>query len=836
MKYIIGTRGSKLALTQAETVCSKLAGAYPEHEFEIQVVKTTGDLILDKPLHELGDKGVFVKEIEEKLLSGELHIGVHSMKDMPAAPASGLMFTKPWKREDPRDVLILREKQSLEELPEGAVIGTGSKRREFQLKRLRPDLQVVGIRGNVGTRLRKMEEEKLDGILLAAAGLHRLSMQDQITQYLEPKEMVPAPAQGILALEIREGEETLRFMLDALSDEETALAAEGERGFLEQMGGGCHAPVGALLQKETGGAYKLRVMFGNETGTKLVCTAVSGSSPTELAMLAAKQVRQAMAGTVTLVGAGPGDPGLITVKGLRELREADCIVYDRLAAPEFLEVAKPGCEKIYVGKASSSHTMKQEEINQLLVQKSMEYEKVVRLKGGDVYVFGRGGEEGLYLQEHGVPFQVVPGISSSIAGPAYAGIPITHRGKALGFHVVTAHDQNDELAGINFQAMAESKETCVFLMGLSKVGEIAEKLIEAGMPKGTGIAVVSKATTPGQKTCVSDLAHIAEEVEQAGLTSPALIVAGEVVSLRESLNFFENRPLFGKRYLLPKIGAKPTKLKELLQKQGAAVDEIQVGAIERVKRRFEVDGLSSRRKVVYIGEEKAYFYQDRKQTAASAGREEAVCHADNPEEMPAENLAEVDWLVFTSKNGVESFFGNFWENGLDMRSLAEVQVAAIGGKTAESLESFGIYPDLIPHEFNSDALAEALKEVMFGTETVWYLKGGNADSHLKEALEDYCECKELVVYENRPVALEKEGLSPIGDYDGVIFTCASSAERLAEAVGTDWGTCKAYSIGPKTTICLERIGVAQAIEADKATYEGLAACICRDTKEHTYLQ
>ncbi len=858
MKYIIGTRGSKLALTQAETVCSKLAETYPEHEFEIQVVKTTGDLVLDKPLHEIGDKGVFVKEIEEKLLSGELHIGVHSMKDMPASPAPGLMFARPWKREDPRDVLILREKHSLGELPEGAVIGTGSKRREFQLKRLRPDLQVVGIRGNVDTRLRKMEVEKLDGVLLAAAALRRLSMQDKITQYLEPEEIIPAPAQGILALEIREGEPALQSMLDALSDEETALAAEGERSFLQQMGGSCHVPVGALLQKEADGSYKFMAMFGNETGTKQAyvtvsskgpaghgpegkqacttepgnslaghgeqekqacatepgnslaehgeqekqaCAAASGVSPTELAKQAAKEIRQKMAGTVTLVGAGPGDPGLITVKGLRELREAGCIVYDRLAAPEFLEVAKPGCEKIYVGKASSSHTMKQEEINRLLVQKSMEYEKVVRLKGGDVYVFGRGGEEGLYLKEHGVPVQVVPGITSSIAGPAYAGIPITHRGKALGFHVVTAHDQNDALSDINFKAMAESRETCVFLMGLSKVGEIAEKLMEAGMPESTGAAVISKATTPSQKTCVSDLAHIAGEVERAGLCSPALIVAGEVVSLRESLNFFESRPLFGKRYLLPKIGAKPTKLKELLQKQGAAVDEIQVGAIERVKRRFYRDGFP---RSSLLGEEEK-----------------------NMEEFPAENLAEADWLVFTSTNGVDAFFANFFESRMDMRSLANCKVAAIGEKTEGALEFFGIYPDAVPHEYNSDSLAEMMQEITSPGDVVWYLKGGNADSRLKEALEGHCSCKELVVYENRPVAFGTEGLAPIGDYDGVIFTCASSAERLAEAVGTDWGLCKAYSIGPKTTVCLERLGVAEIIEADKSTYEGLAHCICR---------
>lgn len=780
MKYIIGTRGSRLALTQAEYVCKKLRESYPQEEFEIQVVKTRGDLILDKPLHEIGDRGVFVREIEEKLLSGEIHLGVHSMKDMPARPASGLAFTRAWKREDPRDVLILREKSSLEELPQGAVIGTGSKRREFQLKRLRPDLNIVGIRGNVDTRLRKMEEEKLDGIVLAAAGLHRLSMQDKITQYLEPEEMIPAPAQGILALEIREGEEKLKAMLDALSHEETAAAALGERSFLQEMGASCHLPVGAVLRKEGEEMFCLRAMFGNESGSRQAYASVSGREPEELAREAAREIRSQLAGTVVLVGAGPGDPGLITVKGLQEIREADCIVYDRLAAPELLEEAKVGCEKIYVGKASSNHTMKQGEINRLLVQKSMEYEKTVRLKGGDVYVFGRGGEEGMFLRAHGVPFQVVPGISSCIAGPAYGGIPITHRGKALGFHVVTAHDRNDELADINFQAMADSKETCVFLMGLSKVGEIAGKLKEAGMAGSTQIAVISQATTPEQRTCVSDLDHIAEKVIREGLISPALIVVGEVVSLREELNFLENRPLSGKRYLVPKIGEKPTRLKKLLENQGASVDEVQVGVIEHVKPAFVL-----------------------------------------------QNLKEGDWLLFTSKNGVEAFFQNFRQQRLDVRSLAGCKVAAIGKKTAELLGSYGICPDLIPEEFNSDALGETLRNHLTGTECIWYLKGGNAGSHLKEALADCCRFEEVVVYENRSTAPEPGLLQSVEKYDGVAFTCASSAKRFMEALGTDRNLCRVYSIGPKTTAFLKSKGVEQVWEAGQSTYEGLTECICR---------
>lgn len=775
MKYMIGTRGSKLARVQAENVRDRLREAYPQHEFEIQIIKTRGDLVLDKPLHEIGDKGVFVKEIEEQILSHEVDIGVHSMKDMPSQPALGLLFTKPWKREDPRDALILREKNSLEELPQGAVIGTGSKRREFQLKRLRPDLKIVGIRGNVDTRLRKMKEEKLDGIVLAAAGLHRMEMQDRITQYLETEEMIPAPAQGILALEIREEDTALLQMLDALSDEETACVMEAERGFLQEIGADCHLPVGAVCRKNEDGSMTLHAMFGNESGSRQVHTAVSGTEPRLLAKEAAARIRSQMAGTVFLVGAGPGDPGLLTVKGLQAIRQADCIIYDRLSSPELLCEAKPGCEKIYVGKASHNHTMRQEEINFLLVKKSMEHQNTVRLKGGDVYVFGRGGEEGIYLREHGVPFEVIPGVSSCIAGLAYAGIPITHRGIASGFHVVTAHDKNDQLAEIDFKAMAGGKETCVFLMGLSKVKEIADRLMEAGMPGETKAAVISNATMSGQKSCVSDLEHIAEETERAQLLSPAIIVVGEVVSLREELNFFEQKPLFGKRYLIPKIGEKPTRLRELLTAQGAEADEIQVGVIE---------------------------YMEGK--------------------ISAEELGNADWLIFTSKNGVEAFFEGFAKNGMDVRRLAGCKIAAIGQKTEETLHSYGLYADLVPNEFHSDALAEELKKHLTGEEKVYYLKAANADHHLREILGHKCKFKEVVVYENKAVEPQVQTIRFLEQYDGILFSCASSAERFfAFAEDAQVKNRRIYSIGKKTTQCLEALGITEVRQAKRATYEGL---------------
>lgn len=783
MKYIIGTRGSKLALVQSEYVKNRLEDTYPEHEFMLKIIQTKGDLIQDRPLNQIGDKGIFVKEIEEQILRGEIHIGVHSMKDMPAVPAEGLIFTRCWKREDPRDVMVLRECKSMKELPEGAVIGTGSMRRKCQLLKLRPDLNIVDIRGNVDTRLRKMEEQNMDGIVLAAAGLHRLGRKEVITQYLEETEMIPAPAQGILALEIRKDATELAGMLDALYDETTEQAAAVEREFLKRIGGNCHVPVGALYSKSPKGTHQLRCIFGDKTGKRIAHVIVAGQEAETLAKEAAAKIRKQLAGTVYLVGGGPGDPGLITVKGRELIRQADCIVYDRLSSPKLLEEAKRGCELIYVGKENHNHTMKQEEINQLLLDKVLEHEKVVRLKGGDVYVFGRGGEEGAYLRENGISFEVVPGISSSIAGLSYAGIPITHRGAASGFHVVTAHNKRDELADIDFKAMASGRDTCVFLMGLSKLREIAEGLLEAGMPENTPAAVISNATTNAQRTVTADLEHIAEEAEQTGLESPALIVVGSVVSLRDTLNFFEEKPLFGKRYLIPKIGKRNSELTRKLEEAGAVAEELQVGEIVHLV-----------------------------------------------QNITAEQLQEVDWLVFTSKNGVEAFFENLFRSGLDLRALGKVKAAVIGSQTAARLREYGIAADLIPEAFHSDAFKSGLAKTLKGTETIWYLKAANADDGLKKYFTEKVlqngTFVELEVYDNRLVEVPSLDTTVLSTYDGVFFTCASSVERLMKHVSDEikavWMKKDGiYSIGPKSSEALKRCGMDNIREAKEATYDGL---------------
>lgn len=292
MNYKIGTRGSRLALVQADMVCERLKEAYPEDTFEICVIRTKGDRIRDIPLGQIGDKGLFVTEIEEQLQDGEIQLAVHSMKDMPQQPAEGLIFAKAWAREDARDVLVLREAQSLKELPGGAVIGTGSKRRAFQLLKIRSDLKVVDIRGNVDTRLNKMKEQKLDGIVLAAAGLKRLGMEDVITQYLHVDEMIPAPAQGLLAIELRADQERLLSMINALSDDKAEETAAAERGFLKAIDGDCHLPIGAYCEKTEEGTFRLRAIFGNEEGSRIAYADLIGDDPVMLAGEAADVIKK----------------------------------------------------------------------------------------------------------------------------------------------------------------------------------------------------------------------------------------------------------------------------------------------------------------------------------------------------------------------------------------------------------------------------------------------------------------------------------------------------------------------------------------------------------------
>ncbi|MED9948393.1 MAG: hydroxymethylbilane synthase, partial [Peptacetobacter hiranonis] len=288
----VGTRGSNLALIQTNWAIDRLKEKFPEVEFEVKIIKTKGDKILHLSLDKIGDKGLFVKEIESQLLEGEIDLAVHSMKDMPAEVVEGLKFAAVPKREDPRDVIILREGlNSFDELPIGATIGTGSKRRKYQLLRKRPDLNIVPIRGNIETRISKIESENLDGIVLAASGVIRADLEEKITEFLPVDLMIPAPAQGALALEIRENDEELEKMIDAIKDEISQIQTDAERSYLAGIDGSCHIPMGAYCEVD-GEKLTLTGIFGDEDGEKITVASLEGDidNPKELGSKLAKLV------------------------------------------------------------------------------------------------------------------------------------------------------------------------------------------------------------------------------------------------------------------------------------------------------------------------------------------------------------------------------------------------------------------------------------------------------------------------------------------------------------------------------------------------------------------
>ncbi len=374
-------------------------------------------------------------------------------------------------------------------------------------------------------------------------------------------------------------------------------------------------------------------------------------------------------GKVYLVGAGPGDPGLLTIKGRDCISRADVVIYDYLANRAFLEYAKEGAELIYVGKRGGEHTMSQEEINGLIMEKAREGLTVARLKGGDPFIFGRGGEEARELAKRGIPFEVVPGVTSAIAVPAYAGIPLTHREFNATVAFITGHeDPTKEESAISWDKISTGAGTLVFLMGVGNLRKIAYNLMTHGRPGETPVAVIRRGTVAEQETVVGTLENIGELAEKEGIKPPAVIVVGEVVGLREELNWYEKRPLFGRRIVVTRAREQASEFLSRLSELGAQC--IQFPTIKVVP-------------------PQSWDALDR-----------AIRHLDR-----------YQWILFTSVNGVRYFFERMGYYGDDARSLGGIMIGAIGPKTAQALREKGIEPDLVPAEYRAEAIVEAMKEL-----------------------------------------------------------------------------------------------------------------------------
>lgn len=495
-------------------------------------------------------------------------------------------------------------------------------------------------------------------------------------------------------------------------------------------------------------------------------------------------------GKVYLVGAGPGDPGLISQKGLECLARADVVIYDHLLDEQLLDLATPKAEKIYVGKTGGEHAREQEEINRLLVEKAKDGKTVVRLKGGDPFIFGRGGEETEELKDNHISFDVVPGVSSAVAVPAYAGIPVTHRGLASSFAVVTGHeDPSKDSSSIAWEKLATGVDTLVFLMGMGNLPEIVAKLLEHDRHPDTLVAVIKNGTRPEQKTVVGSLKDIVAKVKEHRLSPPAVIVVGEVVRLREKLRWFDERPLFGKRVLVTRARRQASMLSRLLYERGAQPVELPAIDVQPVVNTRELD--------------------------------RAIL-----------NLNHYQWIAFTSVNGVEAFFHRLHRLKLDARALSGIKVGVIGPATAESLKAKGIISDCLPDVYTSEGLIRGLESRGIAGQRFLLPRADIVDEVLSEGLARLgAEVHEVATYRTVPateaISKAREMLLS-GQIDIITFTSSSTVSNLMAAFDQKWlslNKAKVACIGPKTAATAGKVGLKVDMVAREHTILGLVAAI-----------
>jgi uroporphyrinogen III methyltransferase/synthase len=498
----------------------------------------------------------------------------------------------------------------------------------------------------------------------------------------------------------------------------------------------------------------------------------------------------AAVGKVFLVGAGPGDPRLITLRGVECLQQADVVVFDRLAAPDLLEHAPASAERVFVGKGPRDHTMTQDEINALLVERGLSGQRVVRLKGGDPYVFGRGGEEALALERAGVPFEVVPGITSSIAGPTFAGIPVTHRGVATSFAVITGHeDPTRESSSMRWDGLANGPDTLVFLMGVERLDSIVENLRRAGRPADQPVAAIRWATTPDQEVVAGTLGDIAERVQAARLRPPAVLVVGDVVALRESLDWRGRLPLAGQRVLVTRARQQASALSARLAELGAVPLEYPTIEIRPV-------------------EDPAPF--------------DAAIRA----------IGRFAWIVFTSTNGVDAFWERLLACGLDSRDLAGVKVCAIGPSTAAALASRGITADWMPPEFVTHSVLAGFTAFDVTGAPVLLARADIAPPLLADGLrEQGAEVTEVTAYRTVPSSESRARLLAALEgrkVDIVTLTSSSTVRNLVDGVSGRLDLLDGLtiaSIGPVTSETARALGLTVHVEAEVHTIPGLVQAL-----------
>lgn len=491
-----------------------------------------------------------------------------------------------------------------------------------------------------------------------------------------------------------------------------------------------------------------------------------------------------MKGKVWLVGAGPGDLGLFTIKGREILSQAQVVVYDRLVGDSILSLIPREAEKIDVGKRAGNHTMAQEQINQVLLEKAKEGKRVVRLKGGDPFLFGRGGEELELLTEEDIPFEIVPGVTSALAVPAYNGIPVTHRDFASSVHIITGHRKKGERLQLDFEALVRLNGTLVFLMGVSALRDICQGLLEAGMERSMPAAVLQQGTSAGQKKIISDIVHLPEEVECQGVQTPAILVVGKVCTLGERFGWWERLPLFGKKILVTRPRERSGTISDKLRCLGAEVLELPAIRTEPIP--------DNRRLREVLG-----------------------------------HLSEYQYLVFTSPAGVKQFFEEMRQAGCDIRAIGTARLAAVGQGTRKELEERGLICELIPQVYDGKHLGILLGETCREGERILIPRAEQGSRELVEEIRTRVsvEITDLpiyrTVYENPFWTIEVQKQLEQGSIHMAVFTSASTVKGFAKAAeGVDYGKLQAVCIGAQTEAAAKKFGM-RTVTAQTATIDSL---------------
>ncbi|QQY09874.1 MAG: uroporphyrinogen-III C-methyltransferase [Candidatus Xiphinematobacter sp.] len=490
-----------------------------------------------------------------------------------------------------------------------------------------------------------------------------------------------------------------------------------------------------------------------------------------------------------LVGAGPGNPGLLTLLGKECLSKAQVVVYDHLCSAELLHFVPKSAERIYAGKEVGRRAFSQKAINRLLVEKAKSGLCVVRLKGGDPFLFGRGGEEAEALAEAGIAFDIVPGVSSAIAGPAYAGIPVTHRSYSACLTIFTGYEDRNKLSSkLDYAALTHVGGTKVMLMGMARLETIIEELLIHGMHRSTPVALIRWATTGYQKTLCGSLEEISQKARESGFTAPAVAVFGDVVRLREKLNWFESRPLFGKRVAVTRSTLQAGTLLRALRDLGADAFELPTIRIEPPQ------------------DEGAFF-----QLVTDAHK--------------------YDWLVFTSPNGVDAFFQAFFGIYEDVREIGGTRIAAIGPATADRIRSYHLQIDLMPTQYIAEAIVRAfLEKTSMENLRILLARSGNARPFLRRELSRLgAIVDEAIAYRTVPENNEYVGIRRFLEEgaDIVTFTSSSTVENFFTLRLSPPENFQTASIGPITSHTLTRLGFSVDIEAAQHTIPGLVKAICR---------